>query len=190
MQATLRQLGVAAKFLIVMTILLGIIYPAIVFGVSRLVAGQADGAFVTDADGRVVGAANIGQEFSGPTWFHSRPSAADYDALASGGSNLAADNPELVAEVAKRQDRISLLDRTPVDAIPADAVTASASGLDPHISPEYAALQVERVARERGLSAADVNSLVAEHTEGRALGFMGEPRVNVLALNVALANRN
>ncbi len=187
MSALLRQAGVAARMLILLTLALGVLYPASVFAVSRVVAAdKADGAYVTDASGAVVGAENIGQLFDGPQWFTSRPSAAGdgYDALASSASNLAPDNPELVDEVAGRLEAIRSADSV-VD-VPADAVTASGSGLDPHITPEYAAAQVDRVARERGLSAESVAALVDRYTEQRTLGIFGEPRVNVLMLNLAL----
>ncbi len=187
MSALLRQAGVAARMLTLLTLVLGVLYPASVFAVSRVVAAdKADGAYVTDASGTVVGAENIGQLFDGPQWFTSRPSAAGdgYDALASSASNLAPDNPELVDEVAGRLEAIRSADSM-VD-VPADAVTASGSGLDPHITPEYAAAQVDRVARERGLSAESVAALVDRYTEQRTLGIFGEPRVNVLMLNLAL----
>lgn len=186
MSSFLRQAGVALRMLVLLTLVLGVLYPAAVFVVSRVVADKADGAYVTDEAGAVVGAENIGQLFEGPQWFNSRPSAAGdgYDALSSGASNLAPDNPELVDEVAGRLEAIRSADSA-VD-VPADAVTASGSGLDPHISPEYAAAQVDRVARKRGLAPEAVTALVSQYTEGRALGIFGEPRVNVLLLNLAL----
>lgn len=192
MQILLRQAGVTVRLLIIATVVLGIGYPALVFGFSRVVAAQADGAYVTAADGRVVGAENIGQEFSGPRWFHPRPSAAGdgYDALASAGSNLAADNPELVELVGQRMALAATRDGVPLTAVPADAVTASGSGLDPHITPEYAQQQVARIARARGLPVEQVATLVAQATEGRVLGIFGEPRVNVLLVNLALDGEN
>jgi potassium-transporting ATPase KdpC subunit len=187
----LRQTGVAVRFLIIATVVLGVLYPAVVFGFSRVVAHQADGGFVADASGNVVGAQNIGQVFDGPQWFRSRPSAAGdgYDAMASAGSNLAADNPDLVKDVAKRKAAAAKLDGVPADSVPADAVTASGSGLDPHISPAYAAEQVARIARVRHLAPEVVQALVDQNTGGRFLGIFGEPRVNVLMLNLALSQQ-
>jgi len=188
MQILLRQAGVALRLLVVATVVLGIGYPAVVFGFSRVVATRADGDLVTAADGTVVGARNIGQVFSGPGWFHSRPSAAGsgYDALASGGSNLAADNPELIDLVTTRKAAVARRDGVSGAEVAPDAVTASGSGLDPHISVAYARQQVARVARERQLPVEEVTALVDQYTEGGFLGIFGEPRVNVLLVNLAL----
>lgn len=186
MTLTLRQLAVAVRFLVVTTVVLGVLYPGAVWLAGRAVPARADGSYVTDATGRVIGSSLIGQSWSGPQWFHSRPSAADYDALASGGSNLALDNSTLVEAIRGRQHEISTSDDVPVDRIPPDAVTASGSGLDPDISPEYATEQVARVASSRRLDPTVVAALVSEHTVGRTLGFIGEPHVNVLELNLAL----
>lgn len=189
MTMTLRQAWVGLRFLFVMTVLVGIAYPLAVWAVGRVAAGTADGSFVSDRSGAVVGSALIGQSFDGPRWFHPRPSAAGadgYDALSSGGSNLAADNPTLVDEVGKRKAAAADANGIPADRVPPDAVTASGSGLDPHISPEYAAQQIERVAKARGLDAAVVAQLVEANTAGRVLGIFGEPAVNVLTLNLAL----
>ena len=175
--------------LVLLDLLVGCtVYPLAIWGVGRLTPGRADGSFVSDASGRVVGSTLIGQSFTGPQWFWSRPSAAGsgYDALASGGSNLAADNPALVVAVGKRKAALVAADGVAPGSIPADAVTASGSGLDPDISPEYAHEQVARIARSRGMTVAAVNALVAAHVTGRILGFIGEPRVNVLELNLAL----
>lgn len=188
MTLTLRQAGVAVRFLAVMTVLLGVVYPATIWVVGRMVPSSADGSFVTNSAGEVVGSRLIGQTFEGPQWFQPRPSAAGdgYDALSSSGSNLALDNPDLISAVEQRQTDIVGSDGVAVGDIPPDAVTASASGLDPDISPEYAQLQVARVAAARGLDTAAVATLVADRTTGRTLGFIGEPRVNVLELNLAL----
>ena len=188
MTLTLRQAWVGLRFLLVMTVALGVVYPLAVFAVGRVVPGTADGSFVTAADGRVVGSALIGQSFEGDEWFHPRPSAAGegYDALSSGGSNLAADNPTLVEDVAGRKADAAAANGVAPGEVPPDAVTASGSGLDPHISPEYAALQVQRVARARGVGIGEVSRLVQENTQGRVLGIFGEPAVNVLTLNLAL----
>ncbi|HEY5137651.1 MAG TPA: potassium-transporting ATPase subunit KdpC [Candidatus Nanopelagicales bacterium] len=188
MSTTMRQAGVALRLLVVMTVLLGIVYPAALWAVGRIVPSRADGSFVTAASGTVVGSSLIGQDFQGPQWFHPRPSAAGkgYDALSSSGSNLAADNKDLVDAVTQRKaDAATALGIAP-SAVPADAVTASGSGLDPDISPEYAAAQIASVAKARNLSVEVVTRLVDEHTTGRTLGFIGEPRVNVLELNLAL----
>ncbi len=182
--------GIAAlRVLIVLTLGIGLAYPLLFTGASQLLAGgRADGSYVENADGEVVGSSLIGQSFDGPEWFHSRPSAAGdgYDALSSSASNLAADNPDLIALVEERQAQIAEEEGVDIADIPADAVLASGSGLDPHISPAYAQLQIDRVAAERDLDEAVVADLVADHTEGRQLGFLGEPRVNVLLLNLAL----
>ncbi len=188
MSSTLRQAWVALRFLVVMTVLLGIVYPVALWGIGRAVPGTADGSFVTGPSGTVVGSSLIGQSFDGDTWFHPRPSAAGdgYDALSSSGSNLAMDNPDQIDAVTQRKAAIAAEDRTDPSAIPPDAVTASGSGLDPDISPEYAYLQVARVAEARELDPTAVRQLVDQHVTGRTLGFMGEPRVNVLELNLAL----
>jgi len=190
MNATLRQGLVGLRLLIVMTIVLGIAYPVTMFLIGRIMPGKSDGSYVTNSAGQVVGSALIGQVFDGDQWFLPRPSAAGdgYEALSSGGSNLAADNPDLVKAVAERQDAIVAADQVVATEIPADAVTASGSGLDPDISPGYASMQVARVARARGLDPAKVRGLVDSMTTGRYLGFVGEPRVNVLQLNLALEN--
>lgn len=187
--STMRQAWVAVRLLLVMTLVLGVLYPLGVFVVGRIVADRADGSFVTAADGRTVGSSLIGQTFEGAGYFRSRPSVAGadgYDALSSGGSNLGPNNPDLVAAVQERRDSVATEEGVDPSAVPADAVTASASGLDPHISPAYAELQVARVARERNLPVVEVRRLVEQSTDGRVLGFLGEPGVNVLALNLAL----
>jgi K+-transporting ATPase ATPase C chain len=188
MNLTLRQTWVALRALLVLTVVLGVLYPVALFAVGRLVAGTADGSYVSDAKGAVVGSSLIGQTFEGPQWFLPRPSAAGegYDALSSSGSNLAADNPDLVKAVEERKASAAKADGVDPAAVPPDALTASGSGLDPDISPEYARQQVQRVASARTLDPAAVADLVETHTQGRLLGFIGEPRVNVLALNLAL----
>jgi potassium-transporting ATPase KdpC subunit len=188
MDITLRQSWIAVRFLLVMTLVLGVGYPVAVYAVGRVVPGTADGSFVTDPSGAVVGSSLIGQTFDGPTWFHARPSAAGdgYDALSSSGSNLGASSADLVTAVTARKAAIAAEEGVDPITIPADAVTASASGLDPDISPEYAAIQVARVAKARNLDPARVQQLVDASTTGRTLVFMGEPRVNVLQLNLAL----
>lgn len=181
-----RQSLLGLRMLLAMTVLVGVLYPAVVFGVGRLMPDLADGSMVVGGSGQVVGSALIGQKFEGSQWFQGRPSAADYNGLASGGSNLAADNAGLAADIAKRRADIAAANGVSPEQVPADAVTASASGLDPHISPAYALLQVNRVAAARGLPATEVRTLVEQHVDGRILGFLGEQRVNVLELNLAL----
>nr|WP_246232389.1 potassium-transporting ATPase subunit KdpC [Nakamurella aerolata] len=183
-----RQLLIAVRFLLAMTLLLGVLYPAAIFGIGRLLPGRADGSLVADAGGRIVGSSLIGQSFDGPEWFTPRPSAAGdgYDAMASGGSNLGASNDELAAEITRRRADIARVNGVRPEQVPADAVTASGSGLDPDISPAYARLQAPRVAQARGLEVEAVRQLVTEQVTGRPLGILGSERVNVLQLNLAL----
>ncbi len=180
-----RQLWTGLRAVVVLTILLGIAYPVAIWLVGFALPSQANGSLI-ESDGRVVGSSLIGQTFEGAEWFQPRPSAGDYDALASAGSNAGPNDPDLAAEIAQRRAEVAKADGVPESAVPPDAVTAGGSGLEPYISPEYAELQVARVARERKLPAAEVERLVGEHTEGRILGFLGEPRVNVVTLNQAL----
>ncbi|HEY3014621.1 MAG TPA: potassium-transporting ATPase subunit KdpC [Nocardioides sp.] len=184
---SVRQLSPAVRIMVVLTVLVGLAYPLAVTGFAQVVfPGRADGSLVS-RDGKVVGSALIGQSFEGhPEYFQSRPSAGNYDPLASGASNLGPENPDLVSAIEDRRAAAAKLDGTaPADVAP-DALLASGSGLDPDISPEYAAQQVARVARVRGLDPAQVRELVASYTSGRSLGFLGEPHVNVLELNLAL----
>ena len=172
------------------TLLLGLAYPLTVTGVAQtLFPDQADGSLVRDAGGRVVGSALIGQPFAGATYLHPRPSAAGdgYDAAASSGSNMGPLNPDLIARVAESAQTIRAEDGPGV--IPADAVTTSGSGLDPDVSPAYARLQAARIARARGVSVQQVQSIIDSQTEGAFLGFIGQPRVNVLMTNRALDAR-
>ncbi|MCU1479272.1 MAG: potassium transporter KtrA [Subtercola sp.] len=190
-----RQYWVALRAMIVFTIVLGIAYTALITGIGQLaMPAQANGSMIKSGDA-VVGSALIGQSFTDsdgnalPEWFQSRPSAAGdgYDAAASSGSNYGPENSDLLAAIAERQQAIAASDNVPISEIPADAVTASASGLDPHISPEYAQIQVARIAAVRDLPVDEVQHLVANATTPRDLGFLGEPVVNVLQLNIALA---
>jgi K+-transporting ATPase ATPase C chain len=183
-----RQTAAAARMLLVLTVLTGVLYPAVVWVVGRVAfADRAEGSFA-ERDGVVVASTLIGQSTRGDVWFHGRPSAAGYDALASGGSNLGPESKELVAAIRERRAQVATREGVAPSAVPPDAVTASASGLDPFISMEYAALQVPRVAETRGLSEATVERLVDDATSGRTLGFLGQPRVNVVELNLALAD--
>ncbi|AWB91624.1 potassium-transporting ATPase subunit KdpC [Aeromicrobium chenweiae] len=184
-----RQSLVGLKVMLVMTLLLGVVYPAAVWGVGQIAWNDRASGQIVSRAGQDVGSRIIGQDFpvDGDGWFHGRPSAAGYDGLASAASNLGPSNPDLLETIRKRQAEIARVEGVAVSAVPADAVTASASGLDPHISPAYAALQVERVARERGLPVQKVRALVEGATDGRQLGFLGRPTVNVLELNLALA---
>lgn len=188
-QPAVRQLWAALRMLIVMTVVVGLAYPLAMTGFAQTVfPGRADGSTV-DRDGTAVGSSLIGQSFDGETeYFQSRPSAAGdgYDPLASSASNLGPENENLIATIEERRQAAAELDGTDPDQVAPDALLASGSGLDPHISPAYAEQQVARVARERGLSEGAVRALVEENTGGRVLGFLGEPHVNVLMLNLAL----
>ena len=172
-----------------LTVLTGMIYPLAVTGIARWVfPEQATGSLILE-DGQALGSALIGQPFNDPKYFWGRPSATSpfpYNAAASSGSNLGPLNPALLEAVKARVETIRQSDPSEAKPIPVDLVTASGSGLDPHISPAGAEVQVNRVATARGLDAEDVRKLVANHTEGRQLGILGEPRVNVLRLNLAL----
>lgn len=194
-RAILRQFGAALRAVLVLTLVLGLAYPlAVTLLAQTLMPARADGSLLRAPDGTVVGSALIGQSFTGadgrplPEWFQSRPSAAGdgHDAGASGGSNLGPENPELVATVEERREAVAAFEGVDPDRVPVDALTASASGLDPHVSPEYALLQVPRVAEARGLPEEELRALVGRSIEGRDLGFLGEERVNVLELNIAL----
>jgi K+-transporting ATPase ATPase C chain len=194
-----RHYWVALRAMVMLTVALGIGYTFVVTGIGRLAfPEQSNGSMLTH-DGAVVGSALIGQSFTDakgrplPQWFQSRPSAATannaagYDAAASAASNLATGNPVQVRAVRERTAAIAAFDGVTPASVPDDAVTASASGLDPRISPAYALLQVRRVAEARGLPESAVRTLVESRIQGRDLGYLGEPTVNVLQLNLALA---
>ena len=193
-RSSLRTTGVAVRAMIVFTLVLGLGYTLLVSLAGLALPAQAAGSLLQNADGQTVGSSLIGQSFTDadgealPQYFQSRPSAAGdgYDAAASSGSNLGPNSPDLISSVEARRDAVAAREGVDPAQVPADAVTASGSGLDPHISPAYAELQVARVAAARGLSEAQVRDLVADHTAGRDLGFLGEPRVNVVELNAAL----
>lgn len=190
MITTVRQLLAGLRVLLGFTIVVGLAYPLLMTGIGRTVFPHASVGSPVVVNGKVAGSSLLGQAIDGPQWFHPRPSAAGdgYDGAASSGSNLGPTNPDLQATIEKRRAAVAEEDGVAPMAVPADAVTASASGLDPDISPAYAAIQVARVARARHLDVAQVQRLVAAHTQGRTLGFLGEPRVNVVTLNAALAS--
>jgi potassium-transporting ATPase KdpC subunit len=200
---SIRQFGVAIRALLFFTVALGIVYPLVMTGAAQtLFHGNANGS-VVQVNGKDTASDLIGQAYTqdsgkkdadgnaimvaDPKWFQTRPSAVDYDAMGSAASQYGPNNPDLVKLIDERRQAVAALEGVDPSQVPPDAVTASGSGLDPDISPAYAALQVNRVARERGLSVTQVQELVKENTEGRTLGFLGEPRVNVVTLNAALA---
>jgi len=189
----------ALRMLLVFTVITGIAYPLLVTGVAQAAfSGQANGSLVKQ-NGKTVGSSLIGQNFNivkngkdtgkpDPQWFQPRPSAGGYDPTVSGASNLGPNNTDLIKTIKERKAAVAAFDGVSPDSVPADAVTASGSGLDPAISKAYAYEQVARVAKARGLDTAAVNKLVADNTHSRALGFLGEEYVNVVELNLALAN--
>jgi K+-transporting ATPase ATPase C chain len=184
----MKNLVTAILMTIVTTILLGLVYPLVVTGLAQVIfPDNANGQLIRDSNGTIVGSRLIGQPFSSPGYFRSRPSAASYDASASSGSNLGPTNQKLIDRV--KTDVEKLQAENPGKPVPIDLVTTSASGLDPHISPAAAEFQLPRVARERGMSEDELRRIVATHTEGRQFGFLGEPRVNVLELNLDLDAR-
>lgn len=182
----LRQLRPALVLLVAMTVLTGLVYPLTVTGIARAIFPWQAGGSLVERDGRVIGSALIGQSFASDRYFHGRPSAAGqgYDAAGSGGSNLGPTSRALIERI--KADVARLRAEGVRGPVPVDLVTSSASGLDPDISPASALVQVPVVARARGLSPVVVQSLVREHVVGPSLGILGEPRVNVLALNLAL----
>jgi potassium-transporting ATPase KdpC subunit len=197
---SVRQLVAALRGLLVFTVICGIAYPLVIFVIGQVAFNNHANGSLVKVNGKVVGSSLLCQEFVNakgkplPQYFQSRPSNAtsgatnDYgcDPLYSAASNLGPDNPTLVQLIKQRQKAISVFDHVPVSAIPPDAVTASGSGLDPDITPQNAAIQVDRVAAARHISPAVVRALVAKYTSGRPLGILGEPVVNVLLLNIAL----
>lgn len=204
-----RQYGAALRTLLVLTVIFGLAYPLVMTGIAQAAFhGNANGSLV-HRDGKTVGSDLIGQAFTkpvlvngkpkkdadgnpvvepDPAYFQSRPSAAGtgYDPLSTSASNLGPENEDLIAAIKERRTTAAQLDGVAPSQVPPDALLASGSGLDPHISPAYARQQIARIARERDLSQAQVRNLVDEHTQGRVLGFLGESRVNVLELNLAL----
>jgi K+-transporting ATPase ATPase C chain len=185
----MKQFLIALKATLVLTLLTGVMYPLLVTGLAKaLFPGKAEGSLI-QSHGRTVGSELIGQRFTKPEYFHGRPSAAGndgYDGLSSGGSNLGPTNQKLADRVTADVKTFRAENPTFTGAVPGDAVTASGSGLDPHLSPEAIDAQVARVAAARGMSPDTLRQLVAANTEDRQVGFLGEPRVNVLKLNLAL----
>lgn len=188
-----RLAWAALRMLLVLTVVTGIVYPLVVTGIGQLAFHDKANGSIVEVDGKEVGSRLIGQSWNikgtdkpDPKWFQGRPSNSGYDPLATGSSQLSAGNPELVKMVEAAKKQVAEFNRVPESEVPADAVTGSASAIDPDISTEYAEIQVERVAEANGLTVSQVEKLVKDHTDGRALGFMGEPRVNVLELNIAL----
>jgi K+-transporting ATPase ATPase C chain len=185
----MKQLIIAIKVTLVLTLVTGVAYPLLVTGLAKaLFHRQADGSLI-QANGRTIGSELIGQRFTKPEYFHGRPSAAGndgYDGTASGGSNLGPTNQKLVDRVKADVQKFRTENPAYTGSVPADMVTASGSGLDPDISPASAEAQVARVAAARGTSVDSIRQIVAANTEGRQLGILGEPRVNVLKLNLAL----
>jgi K+-transporting ATPase ATPase C chain len=185
----LSQLRPAIVSTVAFTLLLGVAYPLAITGIAQVaMPAQANGALIRDAHGKVIGSALIGQAFAKPQYLHPRPSAAGkgYDASSSSGSNLGPLNPDLIA---RERAAAAALRASGQAQISADAVTASASGLDPDISPEYALAQAGRIAQARGVAAETVTKLISDHVQGPALGLLGQPRVNVLKVNLALDAR-
>jgi K+-transporting ATPase ATPase C chain len=181
-----KNLLIAVWFTLVTTVMFGVIYPLGITGLAQVFFHDRANGQLIEKDGKLVGSRIIGQTFAGPSYFHSRPSSAGngYDPTSSGGSNLAPTNRNLLERM--KGDVQKLHAENPTDPIPVDLVTTSGSGLDPDISPAAAEFQVSRVAQSRGMKQEDVRSLVQKHTRGRDLGFLGEPRVNVLELNLEL----
>jgi K+-transporting ATPase ATPase C chain len=194
LRGTTRQYWVALRSMIIFTVVLGIAYPLVITGIGLLAPSQANGSQLT-VNGKVVGSSLIGQSFTDKKgnalaqWFQSRPSAAGtgYDAGASSGSNQGTESPTLIKEIKQRAAAIAKSDHVSIASIPPDALTASASGLDPDISPTYAREQIDRVAAARHLPVAEVTKLVNSFVVGRELGYIGDPTVNVLELNIALS---
>lgn len=184
--AVARQLAAAAKALLVLTVLVGVLYPAGITLVALVVPDQANGSLIR-VDGTVVGSSLLGQAADGPQWFHARPSASDHTGDTSGGSNLGPNAADLAPAVAERETALRAANPEAPAMIPPDALTASASGLDPHISPAYAMWQAPRVAQARGIPLDVLRRTIAAHTEHPTLGFIGTDRLNVTELNADLA---
>lgn len=191
--STLRLAWASLRILLVLTVVCGVLYPLAVTGIAQgLFRDKANGSEVT-VDGNVVGSELVGQSWNikgtdkpDPKWFQGRPSNSGYDALATGSSQLGASDPTLVKNVKAAKEQVAEFNGVPQSEVPKDAVTGSASAIDPGISPDYAGIQVKRVAEHNRLSVAQVEKLVRANTEGRTAGFLGETSVNVLKLNIAI----
>ncbi|MDN3027237.1 potassium-transporting ATPase subunit KdpC [Streptomyces sp. S.PB5] len=188
-----RLAWAALRMLLVLTVVTGVLYPLVVTGIGQLAFHDKANGSIVKVDGQEVGSKLIGQSWNikgtdnpDPKWFQGRPSNSGYDPLATGSSQLSASNPELVKLVKAAKKQVAEFNGVPESKVPVDAVTGSASAIDPDISPDYADIQVKRVAEANGLTVPQVQKLVDEHTTGRTAGFLGEPRINVLELNVAL----
>jgi len=183
----LKELKQSVLFTAITMLLFGGGYHLALWAVGRVaVPAQTEGSLIRRADGTVVGSRLIGQAFTRPEYFHSRPSGVEYDASSTGGTNLGPSNPEHLAAVRERLDSVTARENAAPGQVPSDMVTASGSGMDPHISPAAAALQASRVAAARGASVDRIRDLLDRHTEGPTFGFLGGARVNVLELNLAL----
>ena len=183
-----RQLSAALRILLVLTVICGVAYPLVVLGVGQGLAHDRANGSLLDRNGTVVASSSLGQQVTDPQWFQGRRSASEYSGTTSGGSNLGPNDPRQAQALTDARDALVAANPQADGPPPADALTASASGLDPDISVAYATWQVPRVAAARGLPAERVQALVDDHTKGRILGFLGQPRVNVTELNLALAD--
>ncbi len=189
MRGFTRQLAAALKMFAVLSVLLGLAYPLAVTGVAQVAFREAADGSLVERDGRVVGSSLIGQAFTDPRYVQPRPSTSDYAGDTSGGANLSPVGSQQLTQVHARATALRAANPAAPADIPADALTASSSGLDPDISAGYAAWQAPRIAAARGVPLDAVQELIAQHTSGRTLGFLGQPRVNVLELNLALDGR-
>ncbi|MEU0436004.1 potassium-transporting ATPase subunit KdpC [Streptomyces sp. NPDC006290] len=188
-----RMVWAALRMLLVLTVVTGVIYPLVVTGIGQLAFHDKANGSMVKVDGKEVGSKLIGQSWNikgtdkpDPKWFQGRPSNSNYDPLATGSSQLGAGDPRLVKAVKATKKQVAEFNHVPESEVPKDAVTGSASAIDPDISPKYADIQVKRVAEHNGLTVAQVQKLVKDHTVGRTAGFLGESTVNVLELNIAL----
>lgn len=190
---TARMLWAALRMLLVLTVVTGVLYPLAVTGIGQVAFPDKANGSMVEVDGKEVGSTLIGQSWNlpgtdkpDPKWFQGRPSHSGYDPLATGSSQLGASDPTLVKDVTAAKQQVAEFNGVPESEVPQDAVTGSASAIDPHISPAYADIQAKRVAEANGLTIPQVERLVKNHTQGRTLGFLDQPRVNVLELNIAL----
>jgi K+-transporting ATPase ATPase C chain len=182
-----KELKRSVLFTTVTVVLFGLVYHVVLWGVGRTVfPAQAEGSLIRRSDGAIVGSRLLAQKFTRPEYFHSRPSAADYNAASTGGSNLGPTNPDHLKSVKERLDAVVALEGVPASKVPSEMVTAGGGGLDPHIPPGAAEIQTARVARARNVGADRVREIVHAHTEKPTFGFLGRSRVNVLELNLAL----